>query len=233
MSWGGYNMMYGGMGGMGMGGMGGMGMGGSSTTMMSSALAASMSMSALAAVAYFVMRGQGESEAEAEEASMPVDPNATPAPVTSNLDGAKLLTVGDVSMNVEGNSCGNGTVRFSQAKTDKWLWNLKKAGEWSGVPYYTIESAFKNFNMSCNERFLTAPTGCKSPPYLAKAEFGPRQYWLIMGDAGKGYQLRSLACARGRYENQYLMQSVQDKKARPMFSSRSGSTFFIENENTA
>lgn len=221
------------MGGMGMGGMG-MGMGaGSSTTMMSSALGASVCMSAIGAVAFFVMRGRSGGDGSAADMGPPLpESTGSPAPVTSNLDGAKLITVGGISMNVEGSSCGNGRIGFAESKNDKWIWRLKKVGDWNGIPYYTIESYFKNFSTACGERFLTAPTGCKSPPYLDNAEFGPRQYWIIVGDATNGFQIRSLACARSRFENQYLMQSAQNGDDRPIFSARSGSTFFIENEHT-
>ena len=226
-----YGNMYGGMGGMGGGGMPMGGMGGQSTTMMSSALSASLVMSILAAGAFMMMKGSSSTPTDIADTA-PVE-TGTPAPVTSNLDGAKLVTVGGISMNVTGSSCGNGRIGFSESKNDKWIWKLKKAGDWNGLPYYTIESFYKTFSNACSERFLTAPTGCKSPPYLSKAEFGPRQYWILAGDATNGYQIRSLACARNRYENQYLMQSVHNKKDQPFFSSRSGSTFLIENENTA
>lgn len=159
------------------------------------------------------------------------DAAVTDAPATSNMDGAKLLTIGGFSMKVTG-QCGSGKISFSESKNDKWLWNLKKAGDWNGVPYYTIESFYKNFNKACGSRFLTAPTGCKSPPFLSKAEFGPRQYWLLIGDATNGYQLRSLACAKSRFPS-YMMQAGQKKNKLPTFSARSGSTFQVENENTA
>ena len=229
----------GGMGGYGMGGMGGgMGGGASSMPMMSSSMAASVSLSAVAALAFYMMNKSGSSGGGVAGDEMPLLPETggagatTAAPVTANLDGAKLITVGGISMNVEGSSCGNGRVDFAESKNDKWIWSLKKAGDWNGIPYYTIESFYKNFASACQERFLTAPTGCKSPPYLATTEFGPRQFWLIAGDAVNGYQLRSLACARSRYENQYLMRSAQGD-AKPMFSARSGSKFVIENEHTA
>ena len=155
----------------------------------------------------------------------------TTAPVTTNMDGAKLLTVGGKSMNVTG-SCSKGTVGFSESKNDKWLWYLKKAGDWNGIPYYTIESFYKNFSKACAARFLTAPTGCKAPPFLGKSEFGPRQYWLFVTD-GTGFQLRSLACAQGRYSGSFLMQAAQKGKKRPTFSARSGSSFVVGNEYTA
>ena len=158
----------------------------------------------------------------------------TTAPVTTDLDGAKLLTVGGISMRVASKACSKqNKVGFSESKNDKWLWNLRKAGDYEGVPYYTIESFYKNFAGACQARFLTAPTGCKTAPFLSKAEFGPRQYWILYGDSTKGYQLRSLACAQGRYPRSYLMQGAQKKKKLPIFSGRSGSTFRIENQNTA
>lgn len=158
--------------------------------------------------------------------------DATVAPVTTNMDGAKLLTVGGKSMKVSG-KCGQGKISFSESKNDKWLWKLHRAGDWNSIPYYTVESFYKSFNQACPGRFLTAPTGCNGPPTVGKAEFGPRQYWLFVGDATSGFQLRSLACAKGRYPNSFLMQAAQKGKKMPFFSPRSGSTFSVDAENTA
>lgn len=151
--------------------------------------------------------------------------------VTSNLDGAKLLTIGASSMRVMGSNCGSKTVGFGTTSTDKWVWNLKKAGDYNGNPYYTIESFYKNFASGCSTRYLTAPAGCRSPPFLAKAEFGPRQYWVITGNDTSGYQIQNLGCTKSR-DAAYLMQATKDKKKRAGFSRRSGSTFTVENEYT-
>jgi len=218
----------------GMGGMGGMpmgGMGGNSTTMMSSAMAASVSMSILAAGAYWYYTKNNSTDGKKSELQDETPP-ASVVPVTANLDGAKLITVGGISMRVEGESCGNGKVLFASGgeKATKWVWNLQKAGDWSGNPYYTIESYYKNFNFACEERFLTAAKGCKSPPYLAKRQYGPQQHWLIVGDETNGYQLRNLSCALDRYDTQYLMKGTSEEGGAPRFSGGSGSRFVLQSD---
>ena len=220
------------------GGLQGAGQGGSSSMMMMVALIGCcwVCMVILSSGLFMfkdtLLRASSSSDTGGDTGADTTDDGTTPdAPVTSNLDGAKLITVGGISMNVKG-TCGKGSVSFSESKNEKWVWNLKKAGDWNGIPYYTIESFYKNFASACSNRFLTAPTGCKSPPFLSKAEFGPRQYWLFVTD-GTNYQLRNLACAQGLFPNSYLMQAAQKGKKRPMFSARSGSTFSITQQNTA
>ena len=225
----GYNM-YGG--GMGMGG------GQSSSMMMSSAMAASVCLSALAAGGYY-MYTQNKSSggmSEEETGKDPVVSTSTDPPaattatssvqVPSNLDGVRLITVGDLSMRVDG-GCGNGKVVFRQSKNEKWHWNVKKVGTTSdGLPYYTLESFGKLFGNACNKRFLTAPWGCTGPPYLAGPQSGVQQAWVITGSDAAGYQIESLACRQARKKS-YLMQAGQKKKD-PLFSLRSGTPFRVD-----
>ena len=145
----------------------------------------------------------------------------------SGLDGARLITVGTNSMVVEGSSCSNGTVAFSEEKGVKWIWRLKKIGTYNNKDVYTIESDYKNFDVACDERWLTAPTGCSGPPYLSKREGGPRQSWMIY-QSGGGFQIRNLSCVRGRFENSYLLASGNDRNKRPVFTSGGGSTFSLD-----
>jgi hypothetical protein len=220
-----------GMGGMGYGG--GMGMGGGmggSTGMMMSGLS-SICFCLIAAIAVFFIMSSSSSESSSDDDFADVDMAAlNPPPVVDNVSGAKLLTVGGLSMVVEGSSCGNGTVRFSEAKNGRWVWKLVKAGEYQGVPTYSIESWYKNFGNACDKRFLTAPTNCASAPYLGSKEYGPRQLWILVGDATNGYQIRNLACVKGRASRSYLMQSAGNKNDKPFFSSGSGSSFMVEAE---
>lgn len=221
MSYGGFNS-YGGMG-------GGMGGGGSSSMMMSAAMSASMLSVALVGGYMLMNKNTSDSTADVPD-SEPAATSAassTTAPSGGNLDGARLITLGSLSMKVEG-SCGKGSISFAQSQNDKWNWKLRKAGALSdGTSYYVIESDFKNFNHACSKRFLTAPLGCKSAPYLDKAQFGPQQYWLVIGDDNSGYQLQSLACKQGRFERSFLMQAAQAGKKKPIFSARGGSSFQI------
>ena len=162
----------------------------------------------------------------------PVDSGVTSAPSTSgsspgDLDGARVITVGGNSMYVEG-GCGNGKIMFRTSKNDRWTWNLKKVGTTSdGLNYYTMESFGKLFGNACNKRFLTAPHMCKGAPYLAGAQRGPQQYWVVTGSATAGYQIESLLCRQSRTKS-YLLQSGTGSKKAPQFSLRSGSNFRIE-----
>lgn len=217
---------------------GGMGGGGqSSTMMMSSAMAASVCLSVVAAGGYWVMKngGFGGSEMNNDDGGDPVivstDPptSTTTAPsaqVPGNLDGVRLITVGDMSMRVDG-GCGKGKVTFRQSKNDRWHWNVKKVGTTSdGLPYYTLESFGKLFGNACQKRFLTAPWGCNGPPYLAAPQSGVQQAWVITGSDTSGYQIESLACRQARKKS-YLMQAGQKKKD-PLFSLRSGTPFRVD-----
>lgn len=223
---------------MGMGGMGmGMGMGGgqSSTMMVSSAMGASVCLSLLAAGGYYYMNktasasdvaasDSGVDSGIIESTDTPAPSSSTTAVTPSNLDGVRLITVGSLSMRVEG-KCGNGIISFREAKNDKWSWNVKKVGTTSdGLPYYTLESFDKIFGKGCAKRYLTAPSGCKGPPYLAGPQFGPLQYWIITGTDATGYQIENLACRQMRTKS-FLIQAGQKKMKRPNFSARSGSTF--------
>lgn len=225
----GYNMYGGGMGGGGQ----------SSSMMMSSAMAASVCISALAAGGYYMFKGKGSDMSYDETSGSDLGTTATStdppttatttapsAQIPGNLDGVRLITVGDMSMRVDG-SCGKGKVTFRQSKNDKWHWNVKKVGTTSdGLPYYTLESFGKLFGNACQKRFLTAPWGCNGPPYLAGPQSGVQQAWVITGSDASGYQIESLACRQARKKS-YLMQAGQKKKD-PLFSLRSGTPFRVE-----
>ena len=132
-------------------------------------------------------------------------------------------------MLVEGDSCGNGKVLFSESKTDKWLWKLHDAGTYNDAPTYYIESFYKNFSSACDERWLTAPSGCNGPPFLSKRENGPRQKWVLTKD-GNGHQIRSLACVMSRSARQSLIMGQQNSA--PFFTDgASGSTFTLTAES--
>jgi hypothetical protein len=225
----GYNM-YGG------GGMGGMGGGQSSSMMMSSAMAASVCMSVLAAGGYYMYNNNKAGALPDEDMDAPVSTSTdapaatttttTTAQIPGNLDGVRLITVGDMSMRVDG-GCGNGKVTFRQSKNDRWHWNVKKIGTTSdGLPYYTLESFGKLFGSACQKRFLTAPWGCNGPPSLAAPQSGTQQAWVITGSDASGYQIEALACRQARKKS-YLMQAGQKRKD-PAFSLRSGTPFRVE-----
>lgn len=147
-------------------------------------------------------------------------------PAVSGLDGTRLITVGENSMVVVGSSCSNGRVAFREQDGSKWVWRLTRISSFNGKDVYTIESDYKNFDRSCDERWLTAPAGCGGPPFVAKRRSGPSQSWMIYSSGG-GYQIRSLSCIQGRRANTYLMASGSDKDMKPKFSSGSGSAFTI------
>ena len=222
--------------GMGYGsGMGG-GMGGSSSMMMSSFSSVCLCL-LIAGVAFFMITSQNTKKQQEEEAAAAAaiaaaqeSSDEAERPVEDDLSGARLLTVGGLSMLVEGDSCGNGTVKFSESKNDKWLWRLNKVSSYNGVPVYTIESFYKQFSNACDSRWLTAGTGCKSAPYVGPREAGPRQQWIVIGNSSTGFQIRNLACAKSRHERQYLMQSAGNHDSKPFFSAGSGSTFDIAGE---
>lgn len=162
----------------------------------------------------------------------PPTTTAAPAGDTSDsgsgngLDGARLITVGTNSLTIVGSKCSKGKIAFSPEKNGKWVWRLHKVGDYDGNDVYTIESDFRNFNSACPERFLTAPTGCTKPPFLAKRESGPRQSWIVKSN-GDGYYIRNLSCVKGRNANTYLMASGSKTK-KPLFTSGTGSTFTFD-----
>ena len=224
----GYNSYGGRGGGSGLGG--GMGGGGSSTTMMSSAMGASMCLSVLAIGGFMLMNNTPKvTEPPATDAPEDTKSSApsSSAVSPSNLDGIRLITIGAISMRVEGD-CKTGKVTFRQSQDKKWEWNVKRIGATSdGLNYYTLESYGKLFGSACNKRFLTAPYGCKGAPYLAGAQSGAQQLWVITGTDASGYQIESLACRQGRSKS-YLIQSADKQNKTPQFSLRSGSNFRIE-----
>lgn len=152
-------------------------------------------------------------------------------PVTQNLDGARLITNGIYSMRVQGSSCGNQQVVFSQADGTKWTWNLKNVGGididgQKGVPVYTIESTYKVTREVCDKRYLTAPDGCRGNPYLDRyraMDFSQR--WILAQNSQGMYEIRSLLCAKNQQRSQYLVQSGGQNNSKPQFSPGSGTPF--------
>ena len=220
------------------GGYSGMGMGGGqSTQMMSSLSMSSVCMILLAAGGFFALNYMKKQETPAPEPVeiAPEPKNANTAQGTygsggnpvSGLDGTFMILVGSLALNVDGD-CNSSVVNFRTPKDSKTAWNVRKAGTTSeGHDYYTLQSAFRSFNKTCNKQYLTAPVGCKSGPYLAEAMSTPQQYWLIEGAPGN-YTLRSLACKMSRWPLQYLQQSGQLEASKPNFSARIGSSFQFE-----
>lgn len=206
--------------------------GGQQQQMMMSSSIAAVSFSVLAAGGIFLAMqqgwfGGGETTTAAAVVENP-DPNATP--VTDNLDGARLITNGLYSMRVEGSSCGNQKVVFSKADSAKWLWNLKRVdsvtlGGQTGVPVYTIESFYRVSRKACDKRYLTAPDGCTSRPYLDRYRaMDVTQRWVLV-ESGGMYQIRSLACTKNMAKKQYIVHSGEDEISYPDFSPGSGTPF--------
>ena len=207
--------------------MGGGGMGGSSTMMISSVMGVCLSLVAAIAIYFLVFSGDS-TPAGPDPVIDTADMDATP--VSDDLSGIKLITVGSYNMGLKSGSCGNKSIRFNEDSTDKWQWRLKRdKKDWvdaSGntYPTYQIESFSQNFS-SCSQRFLTAPSRCSGPPFLAKRRAGNAQRWILVSD-GSGYQIRSMLCAAGRSTNSYLVADGYGKRDYGRFDS-SGSTFSI------
>jgi len=162
-----------------------------------------------------------------------VDTTAAPSTadaLVTDLGGARLITVGANSLMVDG-GCGSSSVRVSDDGDSKWVWELHNVGTFNGKPMYAIESTYKNFDASCEKRWLTAPSGCRSAPYLAARKAGPLQHWMVYA-SGSGYQIRNVSCVQGRFANSYLMGSGSNKNRRLRFSGGSGSTFGINPAST-
>ena len=212
-------------------GMQGGGMGSQSTMMISSVMMICLSVVAAVGI-FFLMNNQSDVTKD-----IPDDVTAddvTPAPVTDDLTGLKLLTLGGLSLKVEGSSCGNGVVKMGEKDNDKWVWRIQKISTWPSagkeVPVYTIESFYRQFSQSCEKRFLEAPVGCKGAPFLANRKIGPSQAWIFVSD-GSTVQLRSLQCAQSRHAQSFLVASAGEKSSVPFFSGGSGSPFTIQKED--
>lgn len=149
---------------------------------------------------------------------------------TADLGGTRLIMNGIYSMKVVGTSCGNQRVVFSQADGGKWLWNLKTNGyidvDGQETPVYTIESYYRLSREACAERYLTAPEGCNSPPFLsAYMPMAFSQRWILVKDGANKYQIRSLLCVRNEQFNQYIINSGGKNQSEPVFSRGSGTPF--------
>lgn len=211
--------------------------GGGSQQMMSSSI--SMVSLCVVAVAAAVLAWQmgvfGGSTAPAPVITAPqpvVETDGTEGtPVMENMDGARLITNGNYSMRTEGTDCNNQSVLFSLADNSKWLWNLKTVGAATvdgqqNVPVYTIESFYRVQDEVCDKRFLTAPIGCKEPPYLDRYRaMDYSQRWILMRTYDGLYTIRSLLCTKSRSLNQYIIQSGSKNNSKPRFSPGSGTPF--------
>lgn len=215
--------------------MGGGGMGGS-TMMISSVMGVCLSLVAAIAIYFLVFSGGDSSSSAPDPVIDTADMDATP--VSDDLSGIKLITVGTFNMGLKSGSCGNKSIRFNPDSTDKWQWRLiRDRKDWvdaqgNTYPTYQIESFSQNFK-SCPQRFLTAPGRCTAPPFLAKRRAGNAQRWILVSD-GSGYQIRSMMCAAGRSTNSYLVgdgygeyDSKGNLQPSPGGFDSSGSTFSI------
>jgi len=170
---------------------------------------------------------------EQNEPAVPI--RAGESPVTTDLDGYRMITNGNFSMRVEGSSCGNTRTIFKLADGSKFFWNLKKVGTANvggdkGIAVYTIESLYKIQNDVCNNRYLTAPLGCNEAPYLDRFRgYDNSQKWVFVSDGSGQYQLRSLLCTVSGTLNQYIGQSGNQNNSRPKFTAGSGTRFTIAN----
>lgn len=207
---------------------GGMGGGSSSTMMISSVMGICLSLVAAIAVYFLVFSGD---TATADAPDPVIDPaEMAETPVSDDLSGIRLITVGSFNMGLKYSYCGNKNIRFNDDDTDKWQWRLKRdSKDWvdangTAYPTYQIESFSQNFR-GCAQRFLTAPARCRGAPFLAKRKAGNAQRWILVSD-GSGYQIRSMLCAAGRSTNSYLMADGYGKNDYGRFDS-SGSTFSI------
>jgi len=146
---------------------------------------------------------------------------------SGDFDGATMFLVGSLAMSVEG-SCGSSKIQFKTPSNSKTAWKVRKAGTTAdGTDYYILESDFKTFVQACDKKFLTAPIGCRSGPYLDRSMSSPRQYWILEGDKSN-VSLRNLACKMSRYPNQFLQQSGQKGSQKPNFTTRGGTLFQME-----
>lgn len=219
------------------------GMGGQQQMMISSSIAM-VSLSVVAAAVGILGwqqgwfgKSQAQKDAEAaakatEDAAKAAAAAAAAGPAVGDLNGARLITVGAFSMRVVGSSCGNQQIGFSDAKSEKWVWNLNKVGTFTigsqTHNVYTIESYYKNTQQACEKSYLTAPAGCRSAPYLDSYKpYNNAQKWIITGTPGN-YQIRSLLCARSKASSQFLRQSAGNKYDRPFFAGGSGSPFQLD-----
>lgn len=216
-----YNM-YGG-GGMYGGGMGGGG-GGGSSQMMSSMSMVCVCFIVLAGAAFMFMKSQ-EQQAMSDVPVTPIDTTA-PSTAVSGLDGTYMILVGALALSVRG-SCSNHSVLFRTPSDSKTAWNVRKAGTSSnGKDYYTLQTVYGSFNKICNKQYLTAPSGCKGPPYLGAAASTPQQYWYIEGASGN-YTLRNVGCTLSRWPYSYMESSGQ-VEGKPSFSGRTGSSYQLQ-----
>ena len=217
--------------GMGYGGMGG-GMGGgqqNQSMMMSSALMASVCLSALAGVAFWLMNEKSTDSSANNTTTNTYVPPANNTPTSSSLDGAFAILQGSLGLWADGDCKMSSNIMFKTPTDSKTVWNIRKAGTdaATGEDYYTLQSSFRSFNKICAKQYLTAPLGCKSPPFLSEPVYGPSQMWFIRGNDTSGYVMENLACKQSRFEQSYLQASAQDPKAKPSFAGRTGTAFNI------
>lgn len=218
-------------------GGGGMG-GGSSSSMMSSAVVSSMCMSALAGGAYWYMNKTTAPpptlapvvSTEAETASSAAAATGgSAAGYLSGLDGAYTVMVGSVYMTAP-SSCGQTAVLFKSTNDNRTTWKVRKATVLAdGTEAYTLQSDLRSFNKVCQKTYLTAPAGCRGPPFLSSATRPSlSQLWIFRGSDKGAVEIQNAECKMGRYTKQWLMNAGQvgkGKVAAPAFDARGGSTF--------
>jgi hypothetical protein len=118
-------------------------------------------------------------------------------------------------------------VMFKTPSDSKTTWNIRRSGsDASGEDYYTLQSNFRSFNKICAKQYLTAPLGCKSPPFLSEPVYGPSQMWYIRGNENSGYVIQNVACKMSRFEQSFL-QAAGQANGKPSFTGRTGTAFSI------
>lgn len=227
-----YNGMYGGY---GMGG--GMGGGGSSSMMMSSGMMASVCMSAVAAGLYLMTNKPTTAPPIAEEVATSATTTASSGAAAaaggylSGLDGAYTLMVGSIYLTAPG-KCGDTRLLFKSTNDNRTTWKVRKA--WTapnGAEAYTLQSDLRTFNKVCAKTYLTAPPGCRGPPFLSAAtKPSLSQLWVFRGSSSGAVEIQNAECMVGRYSRQFLMNAGQVSKGKtvpPTFDARGGSTFSL------
>lgn len=200
---------------------------GSQMQMMSSMCGSSVCLLLLAGGAFMLMnRNKGNTSSD-YVVPMPAPAETAPSDAVSGLDGSFAILIGSLALSVKG-SCDNNNVLFRTPNDSKTSWNIRKAGTSSdGKDYYTLQSVWGSFNTICKKQYLTAPSGCKGPPYLAEAQSNPQQYWYIEGSPERGFTLRSMGCALSRFPYSYMESSGQIE-GKPSFSARTGTPYRLE-----
>jgi hypothetical protein len=139
----------------------------------------------------------------------------------------RLITIGSISMITDGD-CKKPRVSFKTNGREQAQWNLKKVGQDSaGVPYYVVQSYSKSWRTNkCRAQYLTAPLGCKSPPFLAPMRTSTDQYWYIVSSGSK-FTIQNVACKKSAWPGSYLfMAGGMRKGGIPSFTAMRAATAF-------